>query len=91
MIAIMITDSLLSCGDCCGGGNYATAKGGCLAKAALYSLILQGNQSRYAMGLAMSWLLEVPPSWIQTTLKGDLLPPYQLDTPLAYICTVCLI
>ena len=30
MIVIM-TLILLSCGDCCGGGNYATAKGGSLA------------------------------------------------------------
>ena len=33
MIAIMKL-ILLSCGDCCGGGNYATAKGGSLANAA---------------------------------------------------------
>ena len=78
MIVIVELILLLSCGDCCGGGNYATAKGG--------SLATQGNQSRYAW-VGQSWLLcfssprlkflsqghflEVPPSWIQTTLKED--------------------
>ena len=45
MIVIMITDSLLSCGDCCGGGNCATAKRGCLAKIVL-DLLRNGMKSK---------------------------------------------
>ena len=31
LMIVIMTLILLSCGDCCGGGNYATAKGGSLA------------------------------------------------------------
>ena len=108
---------LLSCGDCCGGGNYATAKGGSLAKRpstlctffcatwawtwlSKLSVLSQAQGrwrqteddiTRKPIKVCLGWpwagsyasalprlkflfhghFLEAPPSWIQTTLKGD--------------------